>query len=470
MSELPGRPDLDQLRRQARELLRAAVGGDSDALARLRAVSGRVTLSAAQLALAREYGCASWPALRAEAQHRRAQAYAWARYAGTDGPGHPGGWEERRSFGAEAATIETAAGLLSLRALVTGRGHAALDASLSLAGQSERGFDERGQGLDRVVRAEAVFAGMIAGREPGFDDVVVSDDQGVRYRLRVAAMQAGQGREPAWLRLELDPVPRDACGWLELAGGDGTRTRLLPSARAAVRVGRVAPPAQSRAEWELGQLAVSLMGLRLSGADEDGVKRRCSSVLARLARLRGDGGLEAGGQLPGQVAALCAHLAGQRATTGLPAAWSGVLEAAGRTDGTRLHLDTATAVPRIGESTVCLDSLVCAPDSWCSYLRAAPGWFIHSADQHYKRAAMEVHAEDDLGGMYLSSFGASTTHRDHEEVTIRFLPRLDPRARAVKLVFTGAAGETVAVEVRLAPASASESQRTRSQSPPTLPT
>ena len=64
MSELPDRPDLDQLRRQARELLRAATDGEPHALARIHAVSERMTLSAAQLALAREYGFPSWPALR----------------------------------------------------------------------------------------------------------------------------------------------------------------------------------------------------------------------------------------------------------------------------------------------------------------------------------------------------------------------------------------------------------------------
>jgi len=71
MSELPDRPDLDQLRRQAKELLRAAADGEPRARARLRAVSERVTLSAAQLAIAREHGFASWPALRAEAERRR---------------------------------------------------------------------------------------------------------------------------------------------------------------------------------------------------------------------------------------------------------------------------------------------------------------------------------------------------------------------------------------------------------------
>ena len=71
MSGLPDRPDLDQLRRQARELLRAAVDGEPHAAGRLRAVSPRVTLSAAQLALAREYGFQSWTALKAEVARRR---------------------------------------------------------------------------------------------------------------------------------------------------------------------------------------------------------------------------------------------------------------------------------------------------------------------------------------------------------------------------------------------------------------
>jgi Family of unknown function (DUF5990)/Domain of unknown function (DUF5655) len=71
MPQLPGRPDIDQLRRQARELQRAAQGRDPDALGRLRAVSGKITLSTAQLALAREYGFPSWRRLRDEVEHRR---------------------------------------------------------------------------------------------------------------------------------------------------------------------------------------------------------------------------------------------------------------------------------------------------------------------------------------------------------------------------------------------------------------
>ena len=56
MRQLPKRPDLDQLRRQARELQRR---------------SKPMTLSAAQLAVAREYGFPSWTRLKAEVDRRR---------------------------------------------------------------------------------------------------------------------------------------------------------------------------------------------------------------------------------------------------------------------------------------------------------------------------------------------------------------------------------------------------------------
>ena len=74
MSQLPDRPDADQLRRQARELHRAAAAGDAGALSWLRGVSDKITLSAAQLALARDYGFPSWPRLKSEVDRRRAQA------------------------------------------------------------------------------------------------------------------------------------------------------------------------------------------------------------------------------------------------------------------------------------------------------------------------------------------------------------------------------------------------------------
>jgi hypothetical protein len=64
---LPERPDLDQLRRQAKEMRRSAQAGDHDAIERLLRYAdvdpATVTLSTAQLVIAREFGFASWPRL-----------------------------------------------------------------------------------------------------------------------------------------------------------------------------------------------------------------------------------------------------------------------------------------------------------------------------------------------------------------------------------------------------------------------
>jgi uncharacterized protein len=56
MPDLSARPDLGQLRHQAKDLLHAAQRGDPGAVTRVRAVSDQIMLSAAQLAIAREYG------------------------------------------------------------------------------------------------------------------------------------------------------------------------------------------------------------------------------------------------------------------------------------------------------------------------------------------------------------------------------------------------------------------------------
>jgi len=72
MATLPAYPSLDQLRHQAKDLLRAANSGDAAAAAQVTVVSDPPTLSAAQLVVAREYGFPSWPALKAEVQARAA--------------------------------------------------------------------------------------------------------------------------------------------------------------------------------------------------------------------------------------------------------------------------------------------------------------------------------------------------------------------------------------------------------------
>ncbi len=73
MSVLPVQPNIDHLRRQARDLVRAARAGDAAASERLQAVAAPLTLAGAQLTLAREYGFASWATLKADVEVRSSE-------------------------------------------------------------------------------------------------------------------------------------------------------------------------------------------------------------------------------------------------------------------------------------------------------------------------------------------------------------------------------------------------------------
>jgi ankyrin repeat protein len=74
--ELPDRVDLDQLRRQAKELRNAARAGEPAAIARIAQharsieVPEGVSLAVAQLVIAREFGFASWPKLKTVTESR----------------------------------------------------------------------------------------------------------------------------------------------------------------------------------------------------------------------------------------------------------------------------------------------------------------------------------------------------------------------------------------------------------------
>jgi hypothetical protein len=60
---LPVRPNLTQLRHQAKDLLRLAIAGDPGALSEFQLLSAPLKLSGAQMVLARSYGAASWTRL-----------------------------------------------------------------------------------------------------------------------------------------------------------------------------------------------------------------------------------------------------------------------------------------------------------------------------------------------------------------------------------------------------------------------
>ena len=81
-SELPARPSLDSLRKQAKKLARDIAAGDAVAIARARAQLPQAELPLsqrdAQLVLAREYGFPGWKDLLKEAKQRLGRGLEWA--------------------------------------------------------------------------------------------------------------------------------------------------------------------------------------------------------------------------------------------------------------------------------------------------------------------------------------------------------------------------------------------------------
>jgi hypothetical protein len=246
----------------------------------------------------------------------------------------------------------------------------------------------------------------------------------------------------------VDPVPARERGWLELRGQDGSAARLVPSAHAYTRVSRLLPAPNSPEAWVLSQQAMGLIGLKLTGAGQEEVERQCSAALARAAEIQQAAGPGVAGELPDQLARLCAVLTGHGPADGLPRGWSGMIDAADRSDGASRHLDLFAALPQVDDTVVQVDSLVSEPGTWRVYLRVEPGWWSYSADRNRKWPVVSVVAGDDLGGMYVSLFDGSRGRGDHEEISLRFRPRLNPLARTLTLTFSRAT-EQVTLELQL---------------------
>jgi hypothetical protein len=420
MSGLPERPDLDQLRRQARELLRAAADGEPGAVDRLRAVSPHVALSAAQLVLAREHGFQSWAALKTEVVRRRSSAEP----------------AERWSFGG-AGALRTPAGVLVPEILIAGAEQAVLYGSLTLSGNGQlaapvarrrlagpgellAGLVPRRTVVERAgqrrrtiwhwnpgeIRRRWAEADANSARMRGLlDSTAIVDDRGAQYVHGGAGMSGKRGAPDKSVYLRVDPVPGREVEWIELRGQDGTAARLLSSPRVAARIGQL---------------------------------RRA------------------------------------RVTAAEPPDMPGAMPRAG---GPQFYRDIGIALPAVDGVSIRLDSLISLPGSWLLYLCATPLWRTYGpagrfpedpVPVHAEDDRVSVHAEDDRGGSYVGSYvrnrrvltpeetallnGPEETAREsfpaRAEPVLEFLPRLDPLARAVKLTFQGAYEEiTVDLEI-----------------------
>ena len=176
--DLPARPDLEQQKKRAKDLLKALRAADAVAFARLRrshprlihagpgqAEAAPLKLADAQLVVAREYGFSSWPAMKAYID-------------GLTGKPKP-----QRLFEADAQYYrDRAFGLLSV--MQTGERGA-----LRIVRRFHPAFAALSEDEARAAAFSQADAELVVAREHGFDNFA-----GLEAGL--AALSAGEAREP----------------------------------------------------------------------------------------------------------------------------------------------------------------------------------------------------------------------------------------------------------------------------------
>ena len=453
--ELPNHPNLDQLRHQARDLLKAATAGDETAQRRIGIVSDRLNLTAAQLAIAREYGMASWRELVAEVARRRGQESRPVGAADPDeAPVRPEGRARGASWSA-GSPITLAAGVLHPRGLVFESGRAVLRVGLDVSEQ-HRGVVEPRRArwlslLRPALRGRAMEAVM-----PRLEGLTVIDSRGSEYAWRQGggsghAQVVGRRRIPrhAELQLHLDPVPDADVEWIALVGPDGARTRLVHGKVAPARVVGPTPTSSTDRAHRVESIAQRLMAMRLNGAPI-GDRFFVEQSAGAMAQVEEEGS-SVPPALKQELAALCRFLSeGTGDDHGLRATWRAMLNAGGLGDGLRPSADVHVSLPPLDGVTLHFRTVVSEDDSWSLHLNAEPEWWSYSQDHHHKRTLVEIVAEDDVGGTYVSLNGGGSRTPDDAgyDVLLRFRPRMAPAAQGVRFVVR-ARTEQVVVDVAL---------------------
>ncbi len=281
---LPERPDLGQLRRQAKELRDAARRGDAAAVERFSrhhpaALQGVASLASAQLVIARELGFASWPRLKAAIDSaadagRRVQAFV---SAVIDGRLH----QARDIFGADPGIARR--GLLA--ATVLGDAEAvremlAADPAAAVAIDEERGWPPL------LHACYSRWPQIDPGREPGMAQVVrllldagasPNTNDGDRTRYRSALRGSVELNNPAITEMLLDagahPDPGQPIGDA-IAHRDLRCLRLLLSHGA--RVARTWALGSAVYNDNAGAISLLLEALEATGA---GAAEQATQVL-----------------------------------------------------------------------------------------------------------------------------------------------------------------------------------------------
>ena len=211
---------------------------------------------------------------------------------------------------------------------------------------------------------------------------------------------------------------------------------------------------------ELSGLAHSMLQLYLIGIDQNlgdvGLRKCCQKSLERLNELEGrEGSANLSPQL-NQVRQLALELLDLERAGEMPKVWAQMMALAGRNDGLEHHASIEAQLPTLDGVNVRVDALLSEQEKWWLYVDAA-SWLCYEGPYVQSWGSVPVVAEDDRGGRYLGHFdglidwtadsaGPNAINNQHR--LIRMLPRLDPDAKAVKLIFASES-ERAVIEIQL---------------------
>lgn len=260
-----------------------------------------------------------------------------------------------------------------------------------------------------------------------FDDLVVRDDDGRRYRI---GGWTGDASTDRWdVSLTLDPTPPDDVPALVIAraGATPTRAELRAAPEVDVRDRPVddVPPGVRYLREQLERIVVLATGTDLAANLVD--PEALAAIVAVGAVTEDEPLLEV---VAGLERGTIADIAD------LPPPWPRIVEPLGCSDGFDAAVPLGVPISLPNRSLVVVESLLSeAEEFWVHWTT------VHDQDRSLEpQRALRFTAQDDLGGCYVSRLFTGSGPGGILRGSHRFRPRLDPRASALELVASGRRG------------------------------
>lgn len=277
------------------------------------------------------------------------------------------------------------------------------------------------------------------------NDCTAADDRGAHYSVSFG----GGGSPGRWDgTLAFSPIPPAAARWLDVkvAGADPVRVSLT-AAPPALPTTSVPLPADGRADRYVDALTTDLLLTNPSYPESESVTAVCSLLAAgalapsspALSRFVA-AGQRLGLQLPVSLTAI--------KPGSLPAEWRAMLARGDSRDGPVGVTPLAVPLPELQGVHCVVGDLCSESESATMHVHARGQYEPPDVGGYGMPVPFRWTARDDVGGLYLAAEDGGSYSDDRADLALRLRPAINPRARSMQIILTGATGE-VSVTVPL---------------------